>query len=272
VVHRTFALGDQAIGIRTTSPSFGAWLDDVLAPYPVPEAADADFSIVVGDTSRASGRRDLHILYWGTSPIVRTLDLRTVGAALLTALESFRLPHRDDAIYVDASLVALDGVVGLLPPAVPAFLERLGRRPERAGLRLPGFTFVAVDPDTGTVGPFRPLLDVPVDALDRLPNGNEGRHFFVDQATRVDAVGTIVDGYGAIVHGTGPAVTLHNLAKSTFNLPRLGETALHGLAKLVERATCYAIAPIATTSGILDALVMALRDTRSLVAAEPQGR
>jgi hypothetical protein len=147
VVEGMYRLGDETVGIRTTSEAFGRWIEEILAGRSRTRWRDAFYSIVVVEGARP-GRRDFHVLYKGTVPVVRTADLGTLGRAFLEEIESHAFRRRRDAIYLDASLISGPGGTALIPSSFTPALGAQSRRAERLGLTLPATTWVAVDPDT----------------------------------------------------------------------------------------------------------------------------
>jgi hypothetical protein len=247
VVHRTYEIGGRIVGIRSTSSAFGDWLDYALAAYRVQAEADEwTFSIVVPEKrDEEPGRRRLNVLYWDTSAVSRTQDLTQLARTLLAQLESFPMADRDDAIYVGSSLVAVNGSKVLIPSQVGYYLHRkVQRRAERAGVPLPGEPFVAVDPESGRLLPFRPILKIPDDALERLgSSGEAGRSapMSVREPSEVDVVWTVGTSIERILEPVSRGRTLHNLAGATVNLHRLGPAVLESLVPLVRRAECYGV-------------------------------
>jgi hypothetical protein len=264
-VRGTYKIGGTRIGIRTTSEAFGAWVDETLAAYRMKRPVYPNYSIVVGDPDQDDGRgtrrRKLNILYGGTSPVVRTLDLPTLGRVLLAELETAVLPRRDDGIYADLALISSDGVKALASSWIVPWVGELGRRVQRAGLALPTARWIRVEPETGEVTPTRSALDIPEDALDRLATfapAGDGRpdRTAVEAPVKVDVV-SIYAGGEALLEPVGRGITLHRLAASVINLPRLQGTALEGMRKLVAGAQCYRIG-FGRKQQVLDVLTAAL--------------
>src|SRR6266511_1979539 len=108
VVHRSYDIGGLIFGIRTNSEAVGRWLDDCLGNYRTRKKADPYYSIHVGEQLRPS-MRGYHILYRETLKLARTFDLAGLGRTLLAELESYEFADRDDALYLDAAVVASDG-------------------------------------------------------------------------------------------------------------------------------------------------------------------
>jgi hypothetical protein len=267
VVHRTYEIGGQSVGIRTTSRAFGAWLDRTLASYRADVETEWTYSVVVpeeafsGDPADGEGprRRRLSILYWGIRPVVRTLDVRELARMLLLQLERFLLPERDDAIYVSASLIPGEDANVLMPSQVTDYLHRkMRRRAERANVPLPLAPFVAVDPSTGRVLPFQPKLRLPVEALEALPGEGDGQYGEPVTETQVDVLWTIGSRTEVVLEPMTRGTSLRNLAGILVNLPRVGRSGLEGLGRLVQGANCYGVMPIGRPQ-IVDTLAETLR-------------
>jgi hypothetical protein len=244
-VRRTYRIGDRRIGIRSTSETFGAWLDRSLAPYRVRRRVDPELSVVVdgGKPGRGAG---FHILYRGTASLVRTLELTVLGRALMGELEAELLPERDDAVYARASLVGVNGSVALVPWWAGTALEGIGRRAARAGVRLPTGGAVGVDRVTGRVGAPSPLLDVPagaVAALARLSSQRASEQRIALRGPReVDVVFAHVEG-DSLLRPASRGEAIHRLSAATVNLPRVGGDALRAWARLVSGRSCYGLGP-----------------------------
>jgi hypothetical protein len=225
-------------------------MNGALAPYRVRRKADVAFSIVIagGEKERIPSRKRFHILYSGGQRVVRTMDIGTLVRGLVAELERSTFPDRDDAIYVQWPAIAMDGKVALVPETYQSTLARLGRRPERAGLRLPLERTIAVDPDTGRVIPIARRLEFPEDAVDRVTamfGGKAGNGApalaGIDRPVAPEVVighspnGLPEEHMQPISRGRA----LHNMAYQTLNIEKLGVRALEGLGLLVEKADCY---------------------------------
>lgn len=256
----TLKLGDQALRIRSTSKAFNAWLGRTLKPYKSRKSAHNFYSVVIAggdpDEDPKSSKR-FHILYRGSSQVVRTLDLPTLGRALFADLESVMFPERDDAIYVEAAPLALDGRIALIPGNYLPTLWKLSRRLHQAGIRLPLSRTVAVDRESGQVIPTTPRVEVPDDALDRLEeevgaeaaavlrvagtrgagNGHLERWILKDPSIPIAVLTSGGDDEPRQPMSRGQAV--YRLAALTMNLPKIGVSALEGLSLLTTQAQCY---------------------------------
>ncbi len=257
VVEGTFKLGGARVGVRTTSERVGAWIDEVLAEHRMTRWTDAFYSLVVAEGDERAGRRNLHVLYKGTVPVCRTADLGTLARAFLDEIESHTFRARRDAVYLDASLLAGDGGIALIPSSFTPALAPQSRRAERLGLRLPATTWVAIDPATGRAVPAARMLRIPPDAVQRLVGpGWEGRidRFFLDRPTSVDAVCLVSDRPAGPFEPVSRSSVLYRFAAMSQNLPAVGgRRTLEGLGRLVSTAVCYGIAPM-SASQVLETL------------------
>ena len=245
-MQHSFKIGDMRFGIRTTSEPFGLWLQETLAPYRVKGRTEPYLSVVVADGPKElTGTKDFHILYANSSSVARTLDLHALARSLFAELEALRFGERDDAIFLDAVVVRADGHAALVPASVAANIGSLGRRVKRAGLSVPDVRRVAVDMDSGLVGPVPRTLDIRDDALDRLSafvptNGRRARPER-DEPVAVDIICTLGRRGDLLVEPAPRSLTLMRLASMAGNVEKLGRPALEGLRRLVGGARCYAM-------------------------------
>jgi len=267
-VEHSYKIGDARFGIRTTSEAFGQWLEETLAQYRVKRRAEPYLSVVVADGAkeRRGAKREFHILYANSSTIARTLDLHALARSLFAELEALRFGERDDAIFLDAVVVRADGHAALVPASVAANIGSLGGRVKRAGLSVPDVRRVAVDIDSGLVGPVRRTLDIHIDALDRLSafvptNGRRARPER-DEPVAVDIICTLGKRGDLLVEPAPRSLTLMRLASMAGNVEKLGGSALEGLRRMVVPARCYAMdwADAPTTLDAISGIV----GTRSL--------
>lgn len=262
-MQRTYRIGGERVSVRTTSPAFGEWLDEVLAPYRVRRRGRGyfDYSVAIsgGDALPGSRGRRFHVLYQGVGALVRSLHAPTVGRALLAELARRACPDRDDAVYLAAALVAVGPGRAVLAPAwALPLLDRLGRRPARAGLAVAPATWTAVDPASGRVVPAPDLLGVPAGAPDALAaldgDGVGPDRPAVARPLRVEVVLTHAAG------GDGPrpvsrGLALHRLSAAALNLEVLGGRAVEGLAGLARGARCYEMGVPARPQLLLDTIL-----------------
>lgn len=249
MVDGSYQIGGVSFGIRCTSKELGESLDRVLSDYYADEAAPAVYSVVVSDGSGIGGRpgRKFHILYRFGTPLVKSLHLPTVFRALFSELESLTFSQRDDALFLNAGLVASNGSLALGPGSLSLILDRLGRRVQRAGLRFSPSRFVAIEPRSGKIIPIPPQLEFPRAALHQLEelaagDGADDRHGLVlDGPSSLDAVFDYIDA-GAL-EPVPRALVVTRLARMTTNFPKFGKTALEVLARLVQETPCLALGP-----------------------------
>jgi hypothetical protein len=239
VAQQSFRMGEVEFGIRTTSEAFAAWLGEVLGAYRIAADTRPEFSIVIGDGGAGRGERKFHILYRGTITLTRTFHLPTLVRMLQSELDGFFVHDRDDAIYTDTTLVAANGIRAMVPSSLVFYVGSLGRRVDRAGLRLPVDTVSAIDPETGLLVPARHAIDVSPEAIEALAatsptNGDRADRFTLDRPTAADAVCSIAEAEEPWRLVT-PGVAVYRMADHVLNLPKLGSRALEGLGRLVER-------------------------------------
>ena len=240
-MYRSYEIGGRFFGVRTNSEPVGVWLDEVLAEYEVTDAeADPYYSIYVAE-ERGIGK-SFHVLYREAIGLVRTFDLETLGQALLSELASYTLAEREEAIHIEAAVVAKDGATALVPSVIVPFIRTLGLRADRE-LELPANFWVSVDLASGELIPPQHELRAPSDALARLaeiggPNGGAGARGGYDLRS-IDVCCIFV--YPALepIEPMSRARAVYNFAYFTKNLDRLGHQALEGLASVLGNARCY---------------------------------
>ena len=243
VVHRNYELGSLLFGIRSNSEAVGEWLDWALGEFASEEEADPYYSIHVGEQRGAS--RGYHILYRETIKLARTFDLAGVGRTLLTELEGFLFSERDDALFANASIVASNGRIGLIPATTGMFVGTLGQRALReTGITLSNETKVAIDPSSGEAIPITSRLPVPHDAIERLaaiaPSAQPDERFAVTRPLKIDTVFSV----GLHPEPLAPVSTatqVYRLGTHMMNLPQLGSRGLDAMVSMVGGATSYEV-------------------------------
>lgn len=263
VVSSSFAIGDVRFAVRSTSPSFGAWLSTALGAYEVEDVEEFLYSVVVPEPPVDGKAKEFCILYKGSTAIVRTLDPVTIGRGLLAELEGLRFHERDDAVYVTASIVDVAGVPTLVPSSIAPGLAKLGRRAGKLGVGIPGELTVAIDMETATVVPVRRTLDVPEDALERLAEacpwtGRDGLRF-VDAPETVRAFLVPATDPEAPLQPARKGFALANLAGWTLNLHVVGGRGLDALGRFVEKTTAYGSA-WTDTAEIMEQLAATMKE------------
>jgi hypothetical protein len=247
--------------IRTTSKSFNAWLGTVLKPYKVRKpSAQTWYSVLIAggdpDEEKKSKRR-FHILYRGSTQVIRTLDLETLGRALFSDLEAVMFEEREDAVYLEMAALSRGDKVALIPGRFLPNLWKLSRRLHQADVKLPLARTVALEKGTGQIVPTTPHLEVPNNAMDQLTDavGAEAA-----AALGVARTGTAGNGHldrWAVEAPTRPVAiltsggdngprepqsrgeTVYRMAGMTMNIPKVGVEGLETLSLLAENAECY---------------------------------
>lgn len=247
MVQFSFEIGDMQFGVRTNSMAAADWLDATLGKYTIDDETAPYYSLFVAteDGDDAGHTKRYHILYEESRALIKSLDLRQVGEALLAEFEHVGARTRDDAVWVDATLCRYGDTTALLPPILPPYLATLGHRAiERSGLSLPLANFVALDPGTGRVVAMPRMVDVPDDALDKLaalaPPGRGNPQLDPYDAVDVD-IALFLGPHEESVVDYSPGQAAHVLATRILNLERVGGAGLEALAKLLERARAYEI-------------------------------
>ena len=243
MVRRFYKIGESHFGIRTTSREVGEWIDYALSRYRTSEEGQGYYSLLVSKNRRAKGAggKPYHILYENSLVLIRTLDLPTLGRALLGRLEAPLFRERDDVILANAALITAGGTAALIPSASMFSISALGKAVKRAGVTLPTDTFTAIDPGTGRVLPISLKLEVPEDAIYRLAQvgrSGDGDRLVIHRPYRVD----IVCSFGLEPEPLIPvtrSTALVRLAGDVLNMSKMGRAGLDGLARLVRTAECY---------------------------------
>jgi hypothetical protein len=187
--------------------------------------APANYSILHEDgTGRARG---LYLLYRSSMVVGRYRSAKDAVAALVPHLASHRLDQRDDLVLVRAwPWVGRDGVV-VLPQIMLANCAALEPRLRRAGYRVTGWPWVAIDPATG-------------EAVVESPSLNGGG----DDAERHTITAWLVFQPWPLRGEPSPAQQLTAVVPDIVNLSNTGaETAMAAIAAVLDRAR---VAPIAS--------------------------
>ena len=273
VVTDWFVIEDYRFGIRTTSHAFAAWLRHALADYWVGSGDDDEvdpvYSVVVEDGTDPTGRqgtKKFHIIYYGTWDIVRTLDVRALAESLLHEIDSFTYPMRDDAVYVEASIVRGNGKTLLIPAFLVPSIAAAGRRlTSKLDLTLPGLMSVALDPQTGNLIPPAPYLRFAPDRWDRLrellplPAGPSDSRALVTEVTPIDRVITRRLAPHPVLQRIPKGSVLFDFAEMIRNPAMIGSRGLVTLGKAFERAEVFELQYF-TTQQLTDAMAAAIGD------------
>ena len=223
-------------------------MDEALGAYRIEDELEAYYSVVAAGPDPAKPRsvKDFHILYGGTAKLIRTLHLPSLAATLLSELESMTYPERDDAIYAGLVPIWTKGAAAVAPADLIPYLGSLGRRVLRAGVSLPAVRAVAIDSNSGRLIPVPKTLEVPDNSIERLKelmpaNGRSGRSDFDEPLSPAVVLTGYFGSSELTLQPLSRAQAVHALTPSVLNLERIGGAALHGLARLVDRARCYAL-------------------------------
>jgi hypothetical protein len=247
--------------IRSTSKAFNTWLGTVLKPYKVRKpSAQTWYSVLIAggdpDEEKKSKRR-FHILYRGSTQVIRTLDLDTLGRALFADLEATMFEDRDDAVYLEMAALSKGDRVALLPGRLLPSMWKLSRRLHQVGIQLPLARTVAVEKGTGKIVPTKPRLEVPDDALAQLTDavgseaaailgvagkGAAGNGYLERWAVEAPTQAVAILTSGGDDEPRQPqsrGETVYRMAGMTMNIPSVGVTALESLSLLAEPAECF---------------------------------
>lgn len=276
-----FEIEGYRFGVRSTSRSFGGWVREVLGAYRSGGPRDPDddplFSFVIAEPHTGATRK-LHIFYVGTLDVVRSFDLGVAARAFLGEVEALTFPVRDDAVYVEASVLRGRGTTALIPTWMVPPINAAGRRIRRVvDLDLPCALSVALDPATGHLVPPRRTLDLPVDAIDSLvrswpATAEPDPRAFVDDERRIDRI--VVLGGGPTGIGLRPVArgpVLFDLARSIRNLGSVRGEGLAAVGRALSGAE-VARAGWAHTGQLVEVVAAVLGDhvdpTRTRATAE----
>jgi hypothetical protein len=247
VVDGSYQIGRNRVGIRCTSKRFGDLLDRALSDHWSTEPAGAVYSVVLsgGKENGGSPGRHFHVLYRYDAPLVRTLHLPTLVRTLFAELESLTFSQRDDAMFLGAGLVASNGSLALGPGSMSMYLDRVGRRIERAGLTLSPTRFVALDPRSGRIVPVPSSLQVPPGDVAGLgavvpSDRQDNRHgLVVEEPTSVDAIFDFSD--AEPLTPMSRALVVSRLARGVANFPKFGKAGIEALARLTGGTRCLSL-------------------------------
>ena len=242
--------------IRSTSRSFGEWIDGALADYRVPETPRPFYSVLVR-SEEESQRGRYHILYRGSVPVVRTLSQTVLARTLLDDLEALLYWEREDAVYLDATVLSLGGLTWLIPTSMSVYLSRLGRRLARNGGSITVSKGMAVSLVDGRALPIEPRInarEVPLPWSGETDEKRGGSPLRLQTPVSIDAVcAQSVDDGGLRPMSRGE--TLYQLFPAVMNADEVGSEGLRGLGRLIERASCYRWGVLNPVHRLLDAML-----------------
>ena len=272
VVHRTYEIGPARFGLRTTSRTFGEWLDRALGRYRVDGEEFPHYSVVVPEGNGDGSARKAKIFYRMTAPIVRTFDIHTLGRAFLTEMACHQAARVPDAIYLESVLLAGHGRTVLVPAPLMAHLAKQGRRAADLGISFPIARYTMVDTATGRVIPPPRTLDVPSGLMDLLPpastNGHrEPERIVVEDPISVDAV-CVLGPIPVPVTTVSRAYALNRIGVTAGNIQQLGGAGLQALGRMIESAETYCLGD-APSGQMLASVDRVLRGERPGARLEP---
>ncbi len=222
VVHRAYELGGMLFGVRTNSPAFGAWLDEVLSDHRVKDAeTDPNFSVLIGEGAKLGKR--YHILYKESGHGVTAL----IAPELVPFFD--QTPRKVEEAGLTLPITAFTAIDLDSGEAIPASREL----------------------DVGQDA---------LDQLARIApvNGRVVARGTLDRRTKVD----LVCGMGYYredpVIPISRGVGLFTLAANAKNLPVLRKAGLESLRRLVEGAQCCQLLAQGR-KGMLDAFVSVVK-------------
>jgi hypothetical protein len=253
VAHQSYELEGRLVGIRTDSNAFARWLAEVLPATLLPdEAAEPNYSVVIGRNNHRLGKRKpgkrFHVLYKDSTALSRTFDVAELVSALLADLTALTYMRRKDAVYLQAAFLSDNAVCALFPEELVGSFEAIKRHVQATGLRIPESRFVAVDLETAEV--FRPPRSLEVDADEVSVLGEEigseptaWPRAALDRRRTIDLICTMGSPSSGSVQPVSRGFALYVLASNAPNMSMLGHRGLEALRTLVERASCWEIAP-----------------------------
>lgn len=257
-------MGNELIGIRSTSHEFGDWLDRTFAAYATDRQADHYYySVQVPDpTKRGLGRR-YTTLYERDGATIRTFSLQVIGRALINEFSGWECATKSEGTYLAAGVVTAGGVNILVQGRVIRWLGQHQRRAVQAGLSLSNEMWVSLDPSTNLVGRL-PWPDVPSDAIDQLaaldpPNASVDRPS-LETPVRIDAA-CDADWMREPIRRVSTAEVAQSFAINAINMIPSSGRILPGVANLIAGLPCYTISTERPQDAV-DAILQIASETR----------
>lgn len=248
VAHHSFELDGLLFGIRTDSRAFAQWLRDALPATLVrDEEAEPNYSVLIRRPNRELGKR-FHLLYKDSTVLAHTFDANELVRALLADLEALTYWRRGDAVYVRAMSLSTDGIDALLPEELISTFDEIRRRIHALGVQLPVSRYVAVDLDAAEAMPPPRSLEIDAAALEELTRVVPSEptawpRTAIERRTTIDLLCTMGSPDGEPVQPVSRGWALYVLASNATNLTQVGGAGLEALRRLIERASCWQIAP-----------------------------
>ena len=170
---QTFRFGRLQVGLRANSDRSADLIARMLRQHRVESEIDvpASFSLILTDdqAERSTGNRDLNLLLFGNTAVVRSRSPRRV----LTGLVSYLSAAADEPSPELLVIQAIPAIVGrralLLPDVVMTWLDKVQSRLVRAGVQLVDAPRAVVDPASAELVIAAPSFEVDASVLDELP-------------------------------------------------------------------------------------------------------
>jgi hypothetical protein len=282
VVSDAYEVEGDRFRIRSTSETFGAWIRVALGSYRTAPAPDDEnlwtYSAVVADEAAEHDRvgRGFNTLYAGTADVARTLDRRFLARCLLREVDARRHPARDDAVFIRAGVIDIDGCLALLPSFLVPMLCAARRRAEKRRFRAPSGTVAALDLRSGEVFAPDASIELPRDALDTLEDPVRGRtrddrdRFPIEdgERRRLDAVIGVDLEQSTLARVKPRSDAVLDLSMAAMNLRKVGGEGFRAIAQAVRSSTSIAV-NWSRENEMLDALEDAARLARHEVRTSP---
>lgn len=268
--------------IRSTSEAFGAWIRLALGAYRRAPAPDDEnlwtYSVVVADGVIEYGRvgRGFNILYAGTADVARTLDRRLLARCLLREIDARRHPARNDAVFIRAGVLDVDGCLALVPSLLVPSLVAARRRAEKRRIHAPSGTVATLDLGTGELIAPDVSIDLPQDALEMLEEqipaetSDVRERFPIEngERRRLDVVIGIDVEQPTLARVKPRSEALLDLSLAAMNLALVGADGFRAIAQAVRNSASIAV-NWSHENEMLDAFEDAARLARHEVRTSP---
>jgi len=170
---QTFRFGRLQVGVRGNSGRTADLIARMLRRHRVESDIDvpASFSLVLTDepAGRSAGGRDLNLLLFGNTAVVRSRSPRRVLAGLVSYLSSAADEPPDELLVIQAIPALVGGRAVLLPDVVMTWLDQVQSKLARAGVRLVDAPRAVVDPASAEVVVTAPSFEFDASVLEELP-------------------------------------------------------------------------------------------------------
>lgn len=165
----TLEVGDFHLGVRSATPE----LHEVLRRLFAEQVRDgvtapANFSVAVNPPSRTDVGERLHVLFFGSTLLLRTRSPRHLVGALVRLLSGIASPVPDELLAIGAVAVVAGDRAVLLPPLVRSRRHRYEPHLRRASVAMLEDLVVGVDHRDGHLVVAPPVVGVQQRALAEL--------------------------------------------------------------------------------------------------------